>query len=138
MVGIIRVLDSLATPDSNITPDLSKLAEETSWPCYLVEISECFREDGLPNVVRISETSQSSDSKVENKTKLIEAFQSIRSKTAKEEFMRRIRLQLMVDVAVSLSADGIFIASSGTRLASQLITDVAQGKGNQVHLETVS
>lgn len=48
------------------------------------------------------------------------------------------RMKLIVAAASELKCDYIFLSTSGRRLAAQLITDMAQGKGNQIHLETVS
>lgn len=99
-------------------------------------MSDCFRSEEEPNVKKIEDFKKSSSNEA-YKIKLAESFQSIKSQTVKEEFLRRIRVQLVVDVARFQEVDCIFMASCGTKLASQLITDVAQGKGNQIHLETV-
>ena len=54
----------------------------------------------------------------------------------KEELIKRLRIRLLMSIAVKLNCDMIFFGSTATRLATQLIVDVAQGKGNQIHLET--
>lgn len=45
------------------------------------------------------------------------------------------RTRLIVDVAKAEAVQAVFVGSTASRLAIQLVTDVAQGKGNQIHLE---
>ena len=61
---------------------------------------------------------------------------SLKDETNKEELIKRLRNRMIISVATKVNCDVIFLASSATKLATQLITDVAQGKGNQIHLET--
>lgn len=48
------------------------------------------------------------------------------------------RTNLIYRIAKAEQMDFVFIGTNGTRLAIQLLTDVAQGKGNQVNSEIVS
>lgn len=61
---------------------------------------------------------------------------SLKDESNKEELIKRLRIRLLMSIAIKLNCDMIFFASTATRLATQLIVDVAQGKGNQIHLET--
>lgn len=61
---------------------------------------------------------------------------SLKDESNKEELIKRLRNRTIISVATKVNCDVIFVASSATKLATQLITDVAQGKGNQIHLET--
>lgn len=124
--------ESPLSPSSDTS--LSKLSKDTNWPCFVIHLSQYFRDCEVPDVGTADGKCSTEKGSQE---KLNEAFNSIIAQTTKEEFLRRIRMQLIVDVAKKLGMDGIFVASSGTRLAGQLISDVAQGKGNQIHLETV-
>lgn len=61
---------------------------------------------------------------------------SLSDESNKEELIRRMRHRALMMIAAVAKCDVIFLASSATKLATQLIVDVAQGKGNQIHLET--
>lgn len=135
---ISLITESPISPFTEVIKTCNKLSQEMGWPCFVTHISECFRTQEPPNFTDVSEYFNNISSSSKMQSKIFEAVDSINNQTTKEEFIRRIRLQLMVDVAMKMGMDGIFLASNGTRLAGQLIADVAQGKGNQIHLETVS
>ena len=104
--------------------------------CYFSSIAKSFRRSDQKFFVKNDASCVLADGSGE--AQLSDALSHITCASSKEELIRRLRIQLIVDIAVAEGFDAIFLGSSGSRLSIQLITDVAQGKGNQIDLETVS
>lgn len=65
-------------------------------------------------------------------------FTSVRTLTAKEDLLQRLRQSLLALAATKLQYRKVFLGTSAARLASQLLTAVAHGRGAQIADEIVS
>lgn len=101
---------------------------------YVVRLEKVFRSGDEGFVLTIGSADLQSVSS-EEVNLLQSSMSNMTTETSKEEFIRRIRSQLIIDAAAFLSCDSIFIGSSGSRLAVQMIADVAIGRGNAVNEE---
>ncbi|CAF1175407.1 unnamed protein product [Rotaria magnacalcarata] len=62
-------------------------------------------------------------------------FQKTTSMTAREELIRRRRLKLLFDIAKRENCTKLITGDNCTKLAAQILSDMAQGKGAHVALE---
>ncbi|CAF3427528.1 unnamed protein product, partial [Rotaria sp. Silwood2] len=62
-------------------------------------------------------------------------FQHTKSLTAREEFIRRRKLKLLFDIAIREKCTKLITGDNCTKLAAQILSDMAQGKGAHVALE---
>jgi len=69
---------------------------------------------------------------------LQELLASVKCLTAKEDLLLRLKQRLINMSAIQLKQHKIFLGPSATRLAGQLLTAVAQGRGAQISDEIVS
>lgn len=63
---------------------------------------------------------------------------SVQSLTAKEDLIMRLKQRLITMLAVKLNHPKVFLGPNATRLSSQLLSAVAQGRGAQIAQEIVS
>jgi cytoplasmic tRNA 2-thiolation protein 2 len=137
--SLLHIDESILLPKTaDCVPHDGHLLESISkhgFDYYVTSIAKSFRQSDVPFFSK-NENSGAHAEESENQ-KLVQALSSVTSATSKEELIRRLRIRLIVDVAVAGGFDAIFLGTSGSRLSIQLITDVAQGKGNQIDLETV-
>lgn len=137
--SLIHVDESLILPPHvthSVIDNITDWTTSQNLDTYFTSIAKSFRvsDDGFFVRDDISTLTVTD----EEKRKLLQMMSAVASGSGKEELVRRLRMQLLVDVAVAEGFDAIFLGTSGSRLAIQLITDVAQGKGNQIHQETVT
>lgn len=71
-------------------------------------------------------------SKSNHDVQLKNLFDSVKNLTAKEDLLFRLKQRLINFAAQRSSHTKIFIGSTGTRLAGQLLTAMAQGRGAQI------
>lgn len=69
---------------------------------------------------------------------LQELLDSVKCLTAKEDLLLRLKQRLINMSAIQLKQHKIFLGPSATRLAGQLLTAVAQGRGAQISDEIVN
>ena len=107
--------------------------------CFFTSLAKSFRRSDASFYTSSDGTNstQSLLHDAEEEGQLQELLASLQSASAKEEVMRQLRMRLLVDVAVAEGFDAVFLGGSASRLSIQLITDVAQGKGSQIDMETV-
>jgi cytoplasmic tRNA 2-thiolation protein 2 len=117
---------------------ISQQMMATEWDCYWTSLEMAYYEsEQEPVYWKLTKESEAGLKRFQHlKEKLNEMLSSLKTLTSREEFIRRIRTQLIVNVAKREGFQQIFVATSGTRLSIQLLTDISQGKGNQIHLET--
>lgn len=65
-------------------------------------------------------------------------FDSVKSLTAKEDLLLRLKQRLITLIATRLNYPKVFLGPSATRLAGQLLSAVGQGRGAQIAQEIVS
>ncbi|CAF1681634.1 unnamed protein product, partial [Adineta ricciae] len=63
--------------------------------------------------------------------------QRTKSLTAREELVRRRKLKLLFDIAIRENCTKLITGDNCTKLAAQILSDMAQGKGAHVALECV-
>ena len=68
---------------------------------------------------------------------LQQLLDSVKCLTAKEDLLLRLKQRLIIMSAIQLKQHKIFLGPSATRLAGQLLTAVAQGRGAQISDEIV-
>ncbi|XP_076449323.1 cytoplasmic tRNA 2-thiolation protein 2-like isoform X2 [Babylonia areolata] len=119
--------------------------QQRGFPLFLTCLEEgmkigCSGQAGGDSVVRCQEvTSQSDVGDVLGKSdtaalqSMLDALPSI---SAKEEFIRVLRNQLLVAVARQLGWRKVVVGDTATLLSVRIMTDMAKGKGSQVSLDT--
>lgn len=65
-------------------------------------------------------------------------FDSVHNLTAQEDLLYRLKQRLINFAAMKSGHTKIFLGSTGTRLAGQLLTAMAQGRGAQIADEVVN
>ncbi|XP_023243040.1 cytoplasmic tRNA 2-thiolation protein 2-like [Centruroides sculpturatus] len=67
---------------------------------------------------------------------LMEALDSFKSLSSKENFIKNLRYNLIMDIAKNVDCSKIFVGESATLLAIRLLSDLAQGCGANIADET--
>jgi hypothetical protein len=65
-------------------------------------------------------------------------FGSVKSLTAKEDLLIRLKQRLITLLATRLNHAKVFLGPNATRLAGQLLSAIGQGRGAQIAHEIVS
>ncbi|RWS21235.1 Cytoplasmic tRNA 2-thiolation protein 2 B-like protein [Leptotrombidium deliense] len=107
---------------------------KTGFKCFVTSLEMCFQSDGTFYEQITSET-QFPLTNNDCQQKWFDSFESLNSLTAKEEYIRRTRHLLIMEIAKREKCPFVFLGSSGSRLAVNLLTDISQGKGNQLQNE---
>ncbi|KAK7505766.1 hypothetical protein BaRGS_00003037 [Batillaria attramentaria] len=68
--------------------------------------------------------------------RLQQLFAALPSDSAREEFLRVAKTRLLLAVARQRGFDKILVGDCSTRLSVRILTDMAQGRGSQVALDT--
>jgi cytoplasmic tRNA 2-thiolation protein 2 len=97
---------------------------------HVVRLEKVFRSEGDQKLLE-----GTAEVVPEEVTQLQSTMETLTEDTSREQFIRTTRNQLIIDCARELGCDSIFIGASGSRLAVQLITDIAQGRGSAVNQE---
>jgi cytoplasmic tRNA 2-thiolation protein 2 len=111
--------ESSLYPDSTSIRDkvTDLIANQMQYPLHIVSIDENLDQD--------------------NDLKEI-LFTRTKSLTAREELLRRRKLKLLFDIAINEKCTKLITGDNCTKLAAQILSDMAQGKGAHVALECVS
>ncbi|CAF1678763.1 unnamed protein product, partial [Didymodactylos carnosus] len=68
---------------------------------------------------------------------LNEYIRSTKSLTAREELVRRLKLNLLIETARKEQCSKLLLADNCTKLAAQILSDMCNGKGAHVAFECV-
>nr|XP_039262764.1 cytoplasmic tRNA 2-thiolation protein 2-like [Styela clava] len=120
------------------------LPEEKNYEIYLNEIESIMKASGLPyHIVKLEEIlSIIDDTVIENNDdtaqtcNLRELFDSIKSITSKQELLYRLRCKLLTYKAKELGYQHIFLGETSSRLAINILSNIAQGQGAHLSLDT--
>ncbi|CAC5396656.1 CTU2 [Mytilus coruscus] len=72
----------------------------------------------------------------ESEIKLKELLKSLKSVTAKEDLIKSLRYNILIDTARKHSHTKVMTGDCSTRLSVRLLSDISQGKGAHVAMET--
>lgn len=72
----------------------------------------------------------------EQAEKLLSLFDSLKTVTAKEELIYRLRCKLLAFKAKELGYHHVFLGESSSRLAINILSNIAQGRGAHLPLDT--
>ncbi|GFN92363.1 cytoplasmic tRNA 2-thiolation protein 2 [Plakobranchus ocellatus] len=72
----------------------------------------------------------------EDAGKLRDLVRSLGNLTAQENFIQNLRNQMLVQAACQLGFSKVLTAENSTHLAIRILSDIAQGRGSQVSLDT--
>ncbi|RUS92174.1 hypothetical protein EGW08_000027 [Elysia chlorotica] len=113
---------------------------KSGFPSYWTQLEENqadYNTLRLSNLGQEPETNFLPDPPLEESGKVQDLIKSFKSSTAQEDFIHNLRNQLLVAAAQQLGFSKILTAESSTRLAVRILSDIAQGRGSQVSLDTV-
>ncbi|XP_061196246.1 cytoplasmic tRNA 2-thiolation protein 2-like [Saccostrea echinata] len=133
-----------------------EIMEKTGFPCYLKALEQAMELDreNASNSPQYSavETKESdtalgtSGKSVENmakfhkydeaEEKLKVLLNSLKSVTAKEDLIKSLRQNILIDLACKKGYSKVMLGHCSTRLAVHLLTDIAQGRGAHVAMDT--
>ncbi|XP_046563215.1 cytoplasmic tRNA 2-thiolation protein 2-A-like isoform X1 [Haliotis rubra] len=68
--------------------------------------------------------------------RLADSFKNIKSTTAKEDYIKKLRNQLLTAIAHCYSYSKVMLADTSSRLAIRILSDIGQGRGGQVSADT--
>lgn len=126
-----------------------EIMEKTGFPCYLKALEQAMELDR--EVVTNSATQSdpapgTSLSSAENLTKLHRydkaeeelraLLDSLKSVSAKEDLIKSLRQKILIDLARREGYSKVMLGDCSTRLAVRLLTDIAQGRGAHVAMDT--
>ena len=115
-------IDETSVGDTEDVQTIKRLLESMEFPCYFPSLEDIFK----------NETSSEMSPSDQLKT----LFSSLASLTAKEDMLQSLRSQLLATVARQLVCTKVMVGDNSTRLAVQLFSNVAQGRGGAVPLNT--
>lgn len=130
--GIIFIDDTAVLPDGDYSDSLSAISaimERSGLPYdvfKLEEVLDC--QEKQPN----DSLSQTSDLSAQLKA----LFDSLTSVTCKEELLYRMRCKLLTRKAKALGYQHVFLGETSTRLAVNILSNIAQGRGSRLPLDT--
>ncbi|XP_012934882.1 cytoplasmic tRNA 2-thiolation protein 2 [Aplysia californica] len=144
------VLDLPQSENQRLREKVSQLMTESGFPSYLTSL-----ELGL-NIDRNKKDNSSQDKTCpfwsterdvtltppdvdvtdDLKVRLSSVLQGLSSTSSREDFIRNLRNQLIVCIARQMGFTKILTAECSTRLGVRILTDVSQGRGSQVALNT--
>ncbi|XP_014664653.1 PREDICTED: cytoplasmic tRNA 2-thiolation protein 2-like isoform X2 [Priapulus caudatus] len=73
---------------------------------------------------------------VDMQRRLTSLFEATRTITAKEDLLNVLRMRLMVHIAIQEGFTKLMVGDTGTRLAVRVMSNVAQGRGSALALDT--
>ncbi|KAK3085328.1 hypothetical protein FSP39_001545 [Pinctada imbricata] len=153
------VMGMAAQERFEICSKVLKTMEATGYPCYIkaleqaVELDKEFvlsshsqngLENGLPTDEEISKSDTSEMEDLQTRfrkfdlaeSKLTSLLASLKSITAKEDLVKSLRQKLLIDLARERGFTKVMLADCSTRLAVRLLSDMAQGHGGHVAMDT--
>lgn len=139
--------------DNGGVAEVKKIVElmaATGYPCQTRHLEEaiCLSQKGQLPEVDLSTLTESDQANVQAadlhiqdnldraRVEIKSLFASIKSLTAKEDMLNRLRQRLLMEVAQVEGYSKVMTAHCGTRLAVNLLSDISQGRGAQVAMDT--
>lgn len=101
---------------------IKRMVEDTGFPCYFISLEDVFGKDKLSDTAHAQQ--------------LRTLFSSLTSLTAREDMLQSIRSQILVSVARQHGCNKVMVGDNSTRLAVRLLSNVSQGRGGTVSLDT--
>ncbi|XP_060080255.1 cytoplasmic tRNA 2-thiolation protein 2-A-like [Ylistrum balloti] len=143
------VLDNLVQDGVADKERIAELMENVGYPCHTRYLEEalCLDQDGLlpkADLSSLTEADQSSfctaaihsNSLDRARTEIKSLFSSIKSLTAREDMLNKLRQRLLMEVAKVQGYSKVMTGHCGTRLAVNLLSDISQGRGSHVAMDT--
>ncbi|XP_076354351.1 cytosolic thiouridylase subunit 2 isoform X2 [Tachypleus tridentatus] len=115
--------------------EIIHMMKNSGYQCYFTSLEMAFEgysEDRDLPVIRVEEVKLSSFLKESDSCDLQKTLSSLKSLTVKEEFLKYTRFQILTKIAKQLKFDKLFLGDTSTRLASAVLSGVAQGRGAQI------
>ncbi|KAF6034398.1 CTU2 [Bugula neritina] len=135
--GLIYVDEGAVLGHSNedrqrIIDRISELFMDSGYEHHIIKLEQVFSEE-------FSDATLLSPNNAEVKTsqeRLQQLFDSVQTITAKEQFLRTLRQQLISQVAKSQGYSKVIIGDTSSRLSVALLSSMAQGKGAHIAYDT--
>ncbi|ESP02605.1 hypothetical protein LOTGIDRAFT_237923 [Lottia gigantea] len=119
--------------------EVLKIMKKTGFPYYLSSIEQALDLSIEPKreLFKHMETTEDIYKRQEEKiTSLQSLLSSIKTLTAREDFIKNLRNQLMLSISGQLGYSKIMTGDTNSRLAVNILNHVAQGRGAQVAYST--
>ncbi|XP_048755383.2 cytoplasmic tRNA 2-thiolation protein 2-like isoform X1 [Ostrea edulis] len=130
-----------------------EIMEKTGFPCYVRALEQAMELDkesiqnssqhSVPVSTEPDSVSEVSSNSSGNLTKYDEAeeklkvlLNSLKSVSAKEDLIKSLRQNILIDLARKEGYTKVMLGDCSTRLAVRLLTDIAQGRGAHVAMDT--
>ncbi|XP_062519879.1 cytoplasmic tRNA 2-thiolation protein 2-A-like [Corticium candelabrum] len=129
----VFVDEGMLTGDGLSDDELSvvrQTLEGASFPCYFVSLESVFKAEKIG----LNETAHAPE--IAHARELKTVFSSLTSLTAREDMLESLRSRLLVSVARQYRCTKIMVGDSSTRLSVRLLSNVSQGRGGTVPLDT--
>ncbi|BFZ19258.1 hypothetical protein BsWGS_22297 [Bradybaena similaris] len=130
---------------------IARLLLKSGFPAYIVDLEQAVDIErkkvtqigtGYVNgecgcvIHRVEDENNSAVVDTSQSDKLRSLIDSVNSVTSQEDFIRHLRNQLITCIARQLGFSKVLTAECSTRLSIQILTDIAQGRGSQISLNT--
>ncbi|XP_050398297.2 cytoplasmic tRNA 2-thiolation protein 2-A [Patella vulgata] len=124
--------------------NLMKICERiktTGYQGYISSIEQGLNISGLtpdspPLYIQLDEQDKLMSHCQHKMAEFTDVLSSMKSLTAKEDFIKTLRTQLILSIAKQMGYSKIMTADTNSRLAVNILSDIAQGRGSQVSYET--
>lgn len=123
-----------------------EIMEKTGFPCYLKALEQAMELEREVVTNTATQTDSASVTSGENLTKLhrydkaeeeLKALLDLlKSVSAKEDLIKSLRQKILIDLARKEGYSKVMLGDCSTRLAVRLLTDIAQGRGAHVAMDT--
>lgn len=123
-----------------------EIMEKTGFPCYLKALEQAMELEREAVTNTADQTDTASMTSVEDLTKLHRydkaeeelraLMDSLKSVSAKEDLIKSLRQKILIDLALKKGYSKVMLGDCSTRLAVRLLTDIAQGRGAHVAMDT--
>ncbi|XP_076053762.1 cytosolic thiouridylase subunit 2 isoform X2 [Oratosquilla oratoria] len=123
---------------------IQKLLSEISalkFPLYIVPLEKVLESNSIVPTCITEEYSEVPASDSRYRERLKNLFSTCSSSTAKEDLLSRLRMQVICYAARGLNFKKVFVGDSSSKVATNVLVEVAQGRGSQlaenVHFKAV-
>ncbi|XP_067135612.1 cytoplasmic tRNA 2-thiolation protein 2 [Centruroides vittatus] len=117
--------------------EIYKIMLDTRFPSYITRLEMVYHDEKSVFYQSLDASYFNFINYNKEKKLLMEALDSFKSLSSKENFIKNLRYNLIMDIAKNVDCSKIFVGESATLLAIRLLSDLAQGCGANISDETV-
>lgn len=138
-------LEELQSDSKSSNRKIVEIVADSGFPVYKCSLAQAFdvkhsENEDTGNVADLSGGKEQSITELKHSMKAADELKSLLSSmtslTAKEDILHRLKQQIYIEIARTYGYSKVMTGHSATRLAVTLMTDISQGRGSQVGMDT--